>query len=284
MDSNAPSEQNIPPEADTGLAHSNIWTIAAIAVVAYSLANVLHEGLGHGGACLLVGGHPRTLNAIFFTYDHAQVSSTGARVIAAAGGVVNLMTGAAALGALKITRLRNPALRYFLWLFAAVSMSMAFGYLLFSGVLGLGDWIPVFDGLASIWVIRAGLAIVGGILYFVVAPKLLSSACVEFFDRRTNAAPQVKRLMRLPYLVGGVLFVLAGLPNPEGVKVMLTSAIAASFGGASLLAWHSFAPRELQAPTSRGADFALRFSIPWIAAAIVTVILFVGVLGRGIGY
>ena len=87
--------------------------------------------------------------------------------------------------------------------------------------------------------------------------------------------------------ISGITSISSGSPASlySGfIRVMLTSAIAASFGGASLLAWHSFAPRELQAPTSRGADFALRFSIPWIAAAIVTVILFVGVLGRGIGY
>jgi len=27
-------------------------TLAAIAVVAFALANVVHEGVGHGGACL----------------------------------------------------------------------------------------------------------------------------------------------------------------------------------------------------------------------------------------
>ena len=34
------------------------WTVGAIAVVAYSVGNVVHEGLGHGGACVLVGGRP----------------------------------------------------------------------------------------------------------------------------------------------------------------------------------------------------------------------------------
>jgi len=31
-------------------------TIAAIAIVVYIVAGVIHEGVGHGGACLLAGG------------------------------------------------------------------------------------------------------------------------------------------------------------------------------------------------------------------------------------
>ena len=44
-------------------------TLVAIAVVAYALANLVHEGLGHGGACLLAGGRPVALSAIHFESD-----------------------------------------------------------------------------------------------------------------------------------------------------------------------------------------------------------------------
>ena len=30
------------------------------------LGNVLHEGAGHGGACLLVGGKPLALSSVYF--------------------------------------------------------------------------------------------------------------------------------------------------------------------------------------------------------------------------
>ena len=46
-------------------------TLAAIAVVAFALANVVHEGVGHGGACLLAGGRAPALSATHFDSDLA---------------------------------------------------------------------------------------------------------------------------------------------------------------------------------------------------------------------
>ena len=34
-------------------------TVIAIALVAYALTNVAHEGIGHGGMCVAMGGEPR---------------------------------------------------------------------------------------------------------------------------------------------------------------------------------------------------------------------------------
>jgi hypothetical protein len=39
-------------------------TVGAIGIIAYILANVLHEGLGHAGACVLVNGKPLVLSAV----------------------------------------------------------------------------------------------------------------------------------------------------------------------------------------------------------------------------
>ena len=37
-------------------------TVVAIAIVAYALANLIHEGLGHGGTCIAVGGRLTALD------------------------------------------------------------------------------------------------------------------------------------------------------------------------------------------------------------------------------
>ena len=39
-------------------------TVAGIAVTAYILASVLHEGVGHGGACLLAGGKVLVISTV----------------------------------------------------------------------------------------------------------------------------------------------------------------------------------------------------------------------------
>ena len=42
------------------------FTIASIGILAYMLGNVLHEGAGHGGACILVGARPLVLSSVHF--------------------------------------------------------------------------------------------------------------------------------------------------------------------------------------------------------------------------
>ena len=50
-------------------------TLVAIAIVAYALANVIHEGLGHGGTCVAVGGRLTALSAV-----HAECAAEGRRL------------------------------------------------------------------------------------------------------------------------------------------------------------------------------------------------------------
>jgi hypothetical protein len=64
-------------------------TVAAIAVVVYALCSVLHEGLGHGGACLLVGGRPEVLSSMHFHCGTQGLPDGAPRLIAA--GVVALL-------------------------------------------------------------------------------------------------------------------------------------------------------------------------------------------------
>jgi hypothetical protein len=77
------------------------------------------------------------------------------------------------------------------------------------------------------------------VLYFVVAPRLLMPPLEPFLgagaERRQARA---RTLSLLPYVVGGLTFVLAGFLNPHGLYLVRISAAAASFGGTSLLAWY----------------------------------------------
>src|SRR5262249_22684354 len=72
------------------------WTVGAIAVVAYALSNMVHEGVGHGGACVLVGGRPEALNAVFFECSVEGLASAAGRWLAAGGSIANLVFAALA--------------------------------------------------------------------------------------------------------------------------------------------------------------------------------------------
>jgi hypothetical protein len=69
-------------------------TLAAIAMVAFLIANVAHEGLGHGGACVLVGGRPVALSSAWFEGEYAGVSDWGRRAELAGGTLANLVLAA----------------------------------------------------------------------------------------------------------------------------------------------------------------------------------------------
>src|SRR5215472_17289425 len=84
-----------------GLSLPDLPTVAAIALVAYAASNVLHEGVGHGGACLALGGKPLVLSSVHFECGEQAMGALGLRGVAAAGTIVNFIAGALALAVYK---------------------------------------------------------------------------------------------------------------------------------------------------------------------------------------
>lgn len=114
-------------------------TVVAIAIVAYALTNTLHEIVGHGGVCVVVGGQLDALSAV-----HAECSLEGpgrlaSGLVTAAGTVANLLAGAATLLLLLRRNVHATPWRYFLWLFMTLNFLQGSGYWLFSGVANVGD-------------------------------------------------------------------------------------------------------------------------------------------------
>ena len=86
----------------------------------------------------------------------------------------------------------------------------------------------------------------------------------------------------LPYVVGGITFVAAGLLNPHGIYLVLISAAAASFGGTSLLVWYPACGHGVRPSRPEELPLGVPRSRAWLVAAAITLILFVGVLGPGV--
>ena len=261
------------------------WTVGAIAIVAYTLSNVVHEGLGHGGACVAVGGHPRQLTAVFFDGDVEGLPASAGRWVAAGGSLANLVVAAMAWAALRLMPAGWGQGRFFAWLVLAVNLLQAFGYLLFSGIGGIGDWAMVVHGFepAALW--RLGLIVSGAVLYFIVAPRVIMPWLAPFLPAEPNERrARVLTLTLLPYLVGGATFVLAGVLNPLGWIYVLISAVAASFGGTSLLAWYPMLWAKRTPVTSVEVPLGVPGSPGWLVAAAIALVVFVGVLGPGVRF
>src|SRR5438128_11957940 len=139
-------------------------TIVALAVIACALASVIHEGVGHGGACVLSGGRPELMTSMQFQGDSRGLSSAAVKFIAAGGTIANLILAAVAI---RLMKRRADAMWFFLWLSASINLMLATGYFLYSGVADIGDWSVIIRGWPGAWVWRSILALIGGATYWL---------------------------------------------------------------------------------------------------------------------
>lgn len=266
----------IAAESITGSSR-DLATIIAISIVAFALANLLHEGAGHGGACVFTGNRAKVLSSVHFE------CSQDSRFIAAAGTLVNFITGFLCWLALRFVDFARVRLRYFLWLLMTINLLQAAGYFLFSGLGNFGDWAEVIHGLEPVWLWRTGLVLLGAISY----PLLVWLALLDlrwFLSGSDWTRGGAKDLTVVPYIAGGVLYTVAGMFNPVGLVLVGLSAAAASFGGASGMAWMTQYLGSKFAPRITVVSDPIEPSTGWIVAACVTATIFVGVLGRGIRF
>jgi hypothetical protein len=255
----------------------DFWTVVAIATIVYALSSVFHEAIGHGGACLLVGGRPLALSTVHFECDR------GGRFVAAGGTLVNFAVGLFCLLLLRFAS-RKTRLRYFLWLLMTVNLLAASGYFLFSGIGNIGDWAVVIGGLQPAWFWRAALTLFGVAAYLCCVWIALLELRPFLGRPPSERVRRAKRLAVTPYLAGGIISCVAGLFNPVGMILVAISAAASSFGGASGLAWMWQLAGRKNLPECSVEMPPLRRSRGWIVAAAIVGLLFVGVLGRGLKF
>ena len=89
-------------------------------------------------------------------------------------------------------------------------------------------------------------------------------------------ATRSRTLTLVPYLVGGTLFVVAGLLKPHCVSLVLISAAAASFGGTSLLAWYRTVWTRRVPAVGRGPAARCAAERAWLLLGAVILGVFVG--------
>jgi hypothetical protein len=258
-------------------------TLIALAAVAHVAASVVHEGLGHGGACLLVGCRPQLLTTMEFQGDETSLSRAGVIFIAGGGTLANLAAAAVLAGLLGRRRGSANAGTFFLWLFATINLLQGTGYFLYSGLSNIGDWAEVVHGLTPAWIFRAVLALIGGGTYWVATRWAMNQLGARLRQSGDDRVAEANRYTLTAYAVGGVLSLLAGLFEPGGALMVLISGVAASLGGTSALAWgpqllHNprLGKREEGQPLGIGRDWR------WVIAGGVAVVVFVFVLGRGL--
>jgi hypothetical protein len=262
------------------VAMPDAFTVGAIAVLAYMLGNVLHEGLGHGGACVLSGAKPLVISSVHFECSHDS------RLVMAGGTLVNFLAGAVFFVFGRLTGPRYPRLKYFFWINMTVNLYTATGYFLFSGIGGIGDWGDFIQGFGPQWPWRICLAIFGAATYLLAARISLLELRPLIGSNEGQRYLRAVRLSVIPYFAGGILMCVAGSLNPQGALLILISAAASTFGGTSALMW---TPQLLKGGTliaygPPAEAMPIHRSWPLIVTACVIAIAFIGVLGPSVRF
>jgi hypothetical protein len=256
-------------------------TIAAIGLLAGALVDLIHEGLGHGGACLLVGGKPALLTTMNFVWDDTGFSRWALRTVSAGGTIANLLAGALALVWLR----RPPSsvhLHYFLWLFTAMNLYVGTGYFLYSGFSNIGDWANFIAGLPGYWLWRTLLILFGGAGYYLCVRMMLAKVRPLTGGDPATRYRRANLLMLIPYFCGAIMSVIAGALNPQARALILISAVAASLGGTCGFAWGPQLLRDPDWLVSSAQPAPIPRNWGWIVAGGFVTAAFVGIFGPGV--
>ena len=247
-------------------------TVLAIAMVAYLLAKIVHEGLGHGSLCLLTGGELVAVASAWCDCERAPDTSAWAlRAIKAAGPLANLALGGGALLALRWVHGRAAG-AYALWLIAAVNLFMGAGYMLTDPWFGFGDWTAFIEGLERPLLWKIGISSLG---LLIVCGAI--RALVPWLGAGEQRVRNGRVLALLPWgVVGGAVMTAVAMTNTYGPKYAFTSALATVWG-TSFLAWMFHVKR----PPARAEPLLVTPSPAWRAVGLVALLLAI-VLGHSV--
>ncbi|MGH9756268.1 MAG: hypothetical protein ACRD4M_00890, partial [Candidatus Acidiferrales bacterium] len=214
----------------------------------------------------------------------AMQAEIDSRWIDANGTLVNLIFGGIFWLLLLMPGRYRPPTRYFLVLAMIGNLFTGTGYFFFSGVSNYGDWAAVIHGLHPYWQWRIVLVVVGVAAYF--ASMLLVAAKLMPFHA-TQKPRRIRGLCWTPYITDGILAAAAGLLNPAGLLYVFTSALPATLGAnAGLFSLPGIIgrwSRDSKPLPDSGAEVApIERSYAWIFTAVVLVLLYIFVIGRGI--
>jgi hypothetical protein len=228
-----------------------------------------------------LGGHLNELGAFYVDCDYAFLSNIGNRFVAFAGPLASLLAGLVGMFFFDHSSTTKPQRKYFLWHFATVNLMIAAGYLLFSGVLGIGDLGLDQDGVfyqaQPEWLYRVALIVLGLLAYYGVILLSLRKVDSIIGGAGEERIAHAQRLSLTSYLTGGVVAVLIGLLNQHGSIIVLIPSITSCLGGTSGLVWMiQMLDRK---KVTGNAPFALERSWEWIVFSVVFVLAYAILLG-----
>jgi hypothetical protein len=179
-----------------------------------------HELLGHGGACVSLGGQALAVDAMYFTCSEIEPAGKDL-VYRAAGSIFNVLLAAVCL--ITLRRLAEPRgwLGYFLWVSAILNLLQSGSYVAFGQFIHPGmDWAMIVAA-APAALPAAGLAFGAGV--GLIVSGLLAGKRFEplFLTSGEPMGRQRRRLVLTPYLSASAVSIAASLFVPSDDRMMM---------------------------------------------------------------
>ena len=264
----------------------DLWTISSVASLTFFTAQMDHEAIGHGGACLLTGSELLGVSTSVLGCEEDSDLAHG--LVSAGGTVADFAVGASLATSLYLAPPDDGTTYYFMWLLSAVSLLQAGGYMMvFPWVPDAGDWANdgVFRGVEPKLAWQLGISALGLGITFGAIPilnALLEPLLGDAEDRDSRRA----WMTLLPYALGSTLITSGALLNRAGAGLGAFSAGSATFGGTLFLAYlplffddDFFRP----GPRTDAAGKPIPFSAGWVTAGAIAAVAAVAIFGPGIG-
>jgi hypothetical protein len=272
----------IPTAASPAAFADDRITVSSIAVLAFIVADIAHEGAGHIFGFYLAGGKSALLTTTHLT-EWVALGDPQWRIFDLGGPAGNLASAFLAWLILRSVRKRPVQLQFFLWLVMAFSLFWAFGSMIFCGVTGRGDWMALIQGTKFLWPVRILFVLLGLFLYRISIRLLAMELRSIISISDPNISSRLARLIWISYISGGLIACAGAILDPHGPIEMLRSGALSSFGAAIGLFYirRNFL-RLTDRPPDPPAANPIRRDLPWILAALAGAIYFIGILGPGI--
>jgi hypothetical protein len=266
----------LPPVPEMPGRDADDWaTVGAIGIAAYMIADVAHEAIGHGIACMAHGASISLLTSVYFR------CSSRSPLVAVAGPSANLAVAWLVSIAQRRSRTADARLRLLLLTSLAFNLFWGAGSMVYHSISNRDDWAIAVAGNEPLWLWRIGLVVLGCMLYYLGIRSVIRTLSVFVAADEARAPGRAQRLVLVPYAVAGAAACMAAalyVPGPLGaIREGALETYAASIG-VLVPVLRGTVPASTQAPLPR-----IPRSGNWIAAVTGAFILFAVLLGHGIG-
>lgn len=251
--------------------------LVALGILAYAASTMTHEALGHGGSCLLAGGHTVMLAVWSETCNFPGAPRLAVKT---AGPAAQFGAGLIAWLVLHLRAMKNARVRYFLWLYMVFNLFIPSSYVAFSGFTNFGDAAEVIAGHEPHMVWESGLVLLGVVVY-LLAMQATALELKRFagLDQRSG---RLYHLVWIPYVSVGVFACCTAAFTPAvGRETAIEMAALSSFAsGAGLFGLPDGHLRMSFLTPSETAY--VTWSPAWCVAAALVVAIFFLFLGPGL--